>query len=222
MKTKLTLERLGTRVLPSITTQVVVFERGGVPVEVAVQVTGNGANDAVLVQRVGTSACVLVNGKNFNLQKYHLPFSVRVDSGPGDDIVIIRGELRSYVEAGTGNDILCGGSGNDSLNGGAGDDWISGGAGNDWLGDLAGQNTLYGGDGDDLILAGDDPDVIYGGAGSDTIFGNGGSDTLYGGEGFDWLFGGEGVDWKWTGNPDGYEYTDREPGDYVDGVLTVV
>lgn len=67
------------------------------------------------------------------------------------DVIVLTGV--GNVNAGAGNDLVCGSRGNDVINGGAGNDVIYGGAGND---------VLIGGPGDDMLM---------GEAGTDTIDG---------------------------------------------------
>ena len=87
-------------------------------------------------------------------------YSVSADSG--DNIIDARhSSALSFIQGGTGNDIIYGGSGKDYINTGLGD------------------SIVYGGDGDDVIYSGTNEyysaydmhksDEIHGGAGNDTI-----------------------------------------------------
>ncbi len=99
-----------------------------------------------------------------------------LQTGSGDDQIIISGDGSMYIDSGAGNDTVVGSSGNDTILGGAGDDILLGGAGND---------TINGGDGNDLINGGVGNDSISGGAGNDTIVAGTGNDTVDGGSGYD-------------------------------------
>lgn len=141
---------------------------------------------------------------NDTLNKYLSYGDSYLDGGTGNDIIwggyendtIIGGDGDdSWLEGYTGNDSISGGSGNDSLYGGDGNDILDGGSGNDYLSAGNGNDTIYGGDGDDSSLDGDaGNDSISGGSGNDKLNGDEGNDTLDGGAGNDSLYGGDGND----------------------------
>ena len=89
--------------------------------------------------------------------------------GDENDILGVRGTLRSTVEGGGGGDRIEGGSGNDTLSGGDGSDTLDG-----WSGD----DLLLGGNGDDLLIGGFGHDLLIGGLGADTTHGGSGTDTV--------------------------------------------
>jgi Ca2+-binding RTX toxin-like protein len=77
------------------------------------------------------------------------------------------------VNAGAGNDLICGSAGADRLNGGAGSDDILGGGGDD---------VLTGGSGDDVLDGQQGTDVEDGGSGADKVYDDG-SDHVQSDEG---------------------------------------
>lgn len=121
---------------------------------------------------------------------------VRIPGTDGDDIiqVVVNGPSVTYVDAGSGNDIINGSEQADIILGGIGDDTINGLGGNDWLHGGRGNDSVDGGNGDDLVIGGSDNDYLYGGAGADKIYGNAGNDVLQGLGGVDYLYGGLGDD----------------------------
>ncbi len=128
----------------------------------------------------------------------------------GDDVIVVTYPQSGSVDAGAGDDTVCGangisgGEGNDDLwglptsqgvflSGGAGDDVLHGTAGDDTLAGGSGDDTLLGGSGQDS-LAGDelvtpttaparDDDTIDAGPGKDGVIDDWGNDTLAGGTG---------------------------------------
>ncbi|NQV24715.1 MAG: hypothetical protein HQ518_10130, partial [Rhodopirellula sp.] len=113
------------------------------------------------------------------------------------------GQVRLFLNGGTGNDTITGSRDNDSINGDGGDDSIvgglgndniDGGDGNDTLDGEAGNDTLRGNTGNDSALGGDGDDVVFGSFGNDTLLGEAGNDTLSGGFGDDVLNGSSGDD----------------------------
>jgi len=153
---------------------------------------------------------------------------VRIEGTDGDDIinVVVDGPSITYVDAGSGDDIIegsderdiiFGGEGDDTVNGNGGDDWINGGAGNDTLNGNNGLDFIIGGSDDDVLTGGDHDDHIYGGFGNDILTGGAGQDDLYGGDGDDVLHGDTAttVDYLYgdAGNDTIYGYT----GDFLIG-----
>lgn len=130
----------------------------------------------------------------------------------GKDIIVLIGTFGQNVNAGGGDDVICGskyndvinaGSGNDTVYGNLGSDLISGGSGTDKIYGNDGADNINAGDGNDLVYGGNGNDIIEGGTGNDTIYGDAGDDTLtgnigddkfYGGAGKDKLYGGAGKD----------------------------
>jgi Ca2+-binding RTX toxin-like protein len=77
------------------------------------------------------------------------------------------------------------------------DDIIDAGDGDDVVCGAAGDDSIAGGDGNDAIRGDTGDDDLDGGDGNDTVVGDGGNDTVAGGgttSGFDFLVGGSGDD----------------------------
>ncbi|MGZ0172770.1 MAG: beta strand repeat-containing protein [Planctomycetales bacterium] len=113
------------------------------------------------------------------------------------------GDVRLFLNGGTGNDTITGSRDGDSINGDGGDDSViaglgndnvDGGEGNDTLNGEAGNDTLVGNTGNDLLDGGDGDDLGSGSHGNDTAIGGLGNDTLLGGFGRDVLNGNSGND----------------------------
>lgn len=121
---------------------------------------------------------------------------VRIEGTDGNDIINVKidGPSISYVDAGSGNDVINGSEDRDIIFGGSGDDTINGNGGDDWLNGGPGNDNINGNNGLDLIVGGDDNDVLTGGAHADSIYGGKGNDILWGGVESDHLYGGEGND----------------------------
>ncbi len=84
----------------------------------------------------------------------------------GDD-VIVGTSGRDIINAGGGNDIVCGLGDDDSIFGGAGNDLLVGGPGRDIIAGSLGDDTLHGGRGRDLLIGGPGLDIIKAGRGGD-------------------------------------------------------
>lgn len=128
----------------------------------------------------------------------------------GDDVIVAQNtsaKLGVYIDAGEGNDRVCGSITDDIVYGQGGDDLILTGDGNDRIEGQAGNDyVLAGGNGTDVIDGGSGKDRLYGEAGNDTLHGGpSGADILYGGVGDDnlsaidgsrddYINGGEGYD----------------------------
>ena len=108
------------------------------------------------------------------------------------DVIVLTAP--STVDAGAGNDLVCGSSGRDVISGGAGVDVIYGNGGNDVENGGAGSDKLYGGAGSDTLNGGAGNDTENGGAGVDHLSGGAGQDTLNGGAGSDVENGNDGND----------------------------
>lgn len=113
------------------------------------------------------------------------------------------GDVRLFLNGGTGNDTITGSrdgdsisgdGGDDSVFGGLGNDSVDGGDGNDTLNGEAGNDFLLGNTGNDLMDGGDGDDIVTGGLGNDTAIGGLGNDSLFGGFGADVLNGNSGND----------------------------
>lgn len=130
--------------------------------------------------------------------------SIRIECGPGDDVVVVQGTGNRpiAINCGDGNDSITlqntdnnlasveGGAGNDSVTGGGEADSIRGGDGVDSLAGGGGNDTLYG---DQFILSGPGfDDRLDGGAGADTLYPGLGNDTAFGGPGNDYVSDGGG------------------------------
>jgi len=117
--------------------------------------------------------------------------SARIINGTSAaDVIVVQGSGVHRVNAGMGNDVICGSLGEDTIHGGVDNDIIYSNAGSDTIFGEAGQDLINGGQGDDTILGGNDADSLIGGSGSDVIKGLRGGDTLMGGTGSDTLAGG--------------------------------
>ena len=135
------------------------------------------------------------------------PLVLNVD-GQGDNDTITAadaniGDVRMFLNGGTGNDTITGSRDGDSINGdggddsvfgGLGNDSIDGGDGNDTLNGEAGNDSLLGNTGNDLMDGGEGDDIAFGGLGNDTAIGGFGDDSLLGGFGSDVLNGNSGND----------------------------
>lgn len=135
------------------------------------------------------------------------PLVLNVDGQADDDTISALdaniGDVRMFLNGGTGNDTITGSRDSDSINGdggddsvvgGLGNDRIDGGDGNDTLNGEAGNDTLLGNLGNDMALGGDGDDSLSGGFGNDTLVGEAGNDSASGGFGNDVLNGNSGND----------------------------
>jgi hypothetical protein len=131
-----------------------------------------------------------------------------INAGAGDDVIcgssgadrIIAGDGNDTVFAGLGNDTIDGGTGGDVVNGGLGDDVINGGANDDRLSGDAGNDRVSGDAGADQVSGNVGNDRLFGGDGSDAVSGDVGNDQVVGDAGDDRLSGAEGSD-TLTGGP---------------------
>lgn len=162
--------------------------------------------------------------------------SIRVESGDGDDTILLTPDFPTTVFAGDGNDTITGSDaadsingedGNDSIIGGLGNDTIDAGNGDDFVSGDGGRDEIQAGDGDDTVNGGDDADTIMGDdgtddlsgdAGNDSIIGDAGDDIITGGDDNDIVFGGGGSDSISGG--DGVDLLNGSSGaDVIDGGL---
>lgn len=176
-------------------------------------VTGTSGADDISIQQVGSNIQASLNKES----PLDFPISsvnrIEIFAGAGNDTIDFRSiSIPTYVDAGTGNDLVFGGSGNDTLTGGAGKDTLYGGFGDDRINGSGsadhlfgedGNDRLYGGAGDDSLDGGGGVDRLYGGStgtadetgtGNDTLVGGSSNDKLYGQDGNDMLYGGKGAD----------------------------
>ena len=91
------------------------------------------------------------------------------------------------IDAGDGDDVVCGAAGDDSIDGGDGHDVVRGDTGDDDLSGGSGEDTVIGDGGNDTVDGGDDYDVMLGGSGDDVMISvdNGAQDDVYAGDDFD-------------------------------------
>ncbi|HEX3241011.1 MAG TPA: hypothetical protein VHR18_12870 [Solirubrobacterales bacterium] len=130
---------------------------------------------------VGGNLCTHVGGRETTLSCEAVAIaSFEVNSGPGDDSVIISPKitLPTTLRGGPGNDRLRAGSGGDKLIGGAGDDVLYGSNSDDLLIGGSGEDWLFGQGGDDRLLGGPDDDWLNGGSGANSIVGGSGNTTV--------------------------------------------
>ncbi|WP_287000246.1 cadherin-like domain-containing protein, partial [Thalassospira sp.] len=90
-------------------------------------------------------------------------------SGSSDRDIVIADPVASFIETGSGEDILFGSAESDLLLAGDDSDLIFAGGGHDWIDAGHGIDFVDAGDGDDTIIGRGDGDVIDGGAGSDLL-----------------------------------------------------
>jgi Ca2+-binding RTX toxin-like protein len=182
-------------------------------------IVSTGADDDNI--RVGwdSAANTLLVSNGSRLQKFTNVTSISIDSGDGNDTIVVDASVPKPVtlRGGTGNDRLVAGSakaflygddGDDILEGGSGDDTIEGGSGNDTIRGNGGKDTIKGGSGNDQIDGGEGNDTIDGDAGNDIIRGGSGTNILNGGAGDDIIDGGTDDDFI-TGGADNDTITGR-------------
>jgi Ca2+-binding RTX toxin-like protein len=120
--------------------------------------------------------------------------TIRIETGDGDDTVMLSPDFASLVLGGDGADTIIGSDAADTINGENGNDSIIGGMGNDVIDAGDGDDVVMADEGDDDIQAGDGDDTVNGGDGSDTILGDDGTDSLFGDAGADSIIGDAGDD----------------------------
>jgi Ca2+-binding RTX toxin-like protein len=89
-----------------------------------------------------------------------------IETGRGDDTLVVDGSVLGTVFLGDGDDAAWGGDLRDVMRGEGGDDSLYGGGGDDVLVDTEGENILFGGEGDDFIR-GSSGSTLVGGEGAD-------------------------------------------------------
>lgn len=120
---------------------------------------------------------------------------------PGRDVIVVKGSRPHTVNAGAGNDLICGSVGPDTINAGSGRD------------------VVFAGSGADVVNGGGGADVLKGGLGPDRVFGGTGQDVISGGLGVDALQGGLSVDTLAAGT--GTNFCANDPADVITGSCTV-
>jgi hypothetical protein len=109
--------------------------------------------------------------EQFTFDESHVTGSLIIYGSPGDDVLIVDGEITLPVE-------LYGGAGDDILVGGGGTNLIVGGEGNDTLIGGTGTNILDGGDGDNVLQDGGGTNTMIVGTGNNTLIDGGGTNTF--------------------------------------------
>ncbi|WP_137178016.1 calcium-binding protein [Roseomonas sp. AR75] len=117
-----------------------------------------------------------------------------IETGAGNDIILLAGTGTNRVVSGGGGDLVATGPGHDEVRAGGGNDTVTLDEGNDWAIGEAGADSLDGAAGNDTLNGGEEADTIAGGEGDDRLLGEDGDDVLLGAEGADTLAGGAGAD----------------------------
>ena len=167
-------------------------------------VAGTGVGDVIIVGNGNDTIYASPNGSAHTGASDWNP-ALRYGD-PGFSAIVPHG---TYIQLGSGKDVVYGQGGDDEIIGGGGNDVIHAGPGNNLIVGGGGAVTIYGGGGNDVIYAfepsswgGVDTDVartIYGGTGNETIYGGGGNDLIYGGSGSDTITAGNGNATIWGG-----------------------
>ncbi|WP_370248580.1 calcium-binding protein [Nocardioides sp.] len=128
-----------------------------------------------------------------------LPRPVFLEVWPrlGDDTITatdLPANVRMWVLADDGADVISTGPGDDFVNAAQGDDRVDTGDGDDWVRGGIGTNVLASGPGEDRLVGGDEQDTLDAGEGDDTVWGGLGDDLLTGGPGADLINGAGGRD----------------------------
>ena len=163
-RTRLGVERLGDRVVPSATAELVTppgVDLSQVPhheywttIRRDLIITADPAGSRVLIKDVGDKIRVTDGGAVVG-EFSKLRVSAIVFHGSEVRDVLQNDTLAPITAHGNGgDDVLYGGFGNDTLHGGAGNDFLSGGSGWDSLVGAEGHDTLTGGSGDDVLDGG--------------------------------------------------------------------
>ena len=153
-KPRLTFDSLADRIVPAVD---FAFANG------VLTVTGDGANDTIVVRSLAANGAIQVNGVNTG-QTLSNTFGLFVDGNGGNDLIDIAQLNTSFFSQ---QPNLDGGAGNDTIVGSAGGDILTGGAGND---------SMTGNAGTDLLDGGDDNDTLTGNLGNDLFIGGNGED----------------------------------------------
>ncbi|MFT6607495.1 MAG: Ca2+-binding RTX toxin-like protein [Halocynthiibacter sp.] len=118
---------------------------------------------------------------------------ISVDSGLGNDTVILGAGDDAIISAG-GDNYVSSGDGNDFVSLGAGNDTVYAGRGDDFIVSTGGDNVIRAGHGNDTIITGDGNDYILGDKGRNDISAGGGNDTINTGDHTSTVDGGDGDD----------------------------
>lgn len=160
-------------------------------------IIGTAAPDTIIVSTAsaGNALVRLQSGSFSATAVYPLTGMIRVESGAGQDYIVVNGLTgATHLDAGPDNDYVSGALGDDTIIGGSGHDQINASGGNNTVwGDILGEQDLASG-GDDVLSSLTGNDVLYGGGGDDQIFSGEGNDYLHGGQGNDLASGGLGDD----------------------------
>ncbi len=172
------------------------------------RINGDAGIDNITVSASRTRVIVVEDGaaKAF---KFASVKSIAINTGDGNDHVIINNNVKKsiVIKTGNGNDLVHGGNTHEHIYGGNDNDSILGGNGNDYIQGDNGNDTIDGQSGNDYIYGDLGNDSLKGGAGNDVMGGDlenilvskgvppqGGvanesnmRDTLDGGDGNDWL-----------------------------------
>lgn len=201
------------------------------PVNIAnFSIAGTSGNDTIRIRQVGEKLQVNVNGKAFTMpSKVHDSFwpppgfwpgfeqllPLNINTGGGNDKVIVTGSINLSVHLGRGRDTMQCGDGNDTIEGGTGDDLIFAGGGDDSVLGGSGYDNAFGGEGNDAIFGGSENDYLDGQAGADSIFGESGDDVLieYPTGSVDSIFGGVGNDRAY--HPESQDILDSIEGEFI-------
>ena len=142
----------------------------------------------------GSEADVITIGELIDVNPLVLNIDGQADNDTITAVDANIGDVRMFLNGGTGNDTITGSRDGDSINGDGGDDSVLGGLGNDTVDGGEGNDTLNGEVGNDSLLGNTGNDLMDGGDGDDILSGSLGNDTAIGGLGNDSLFGGFGSD----------------------------
>lgn len=135
---------------------------------------GDGTPDQ-LDSITGTKGSETIHGQGGDDDIFGFAGGDRLYGDSGNDVIYAgipdtSNLVGSYLEGGTGRDVLVGDNANDHL--------VGGDSNNNNLDDAS--NFLYGGKGNDYLEAGSKGDVLVGGYGNDLIIGGVGGDYIYG------------------------------------------
>lgn len=157
------------------TTYTVVLAGGAELSMIHIWLTPDGRSyviDSVAPLEVGGTICEHSAGNPTELVcQAPLVAGFEVNAGPGDDSVVVSGEVMVPVT-------MRGGQGADTLVGGGGPDKLIGGEGGDRLVGRGGDDLIFGGPGNDSIYAGAGEDVLRGGPGNDVLSGGSGVNNI--------------------------------------------
>ena len=158
---------------------------------------------AIVWLGIPTRAHAAATPKCDNLEATIVSSSATINGTTNNDVIVVQGVGKHVVNAGGGNDTICGtpsvdiinsGNGNDKIISGDGNDTITSGEGNDTVNAGPGNDIVNTGPGDDRVNAGAGIDRVTSGTGNDTVAGDAGNDTLSGQDGIDSISGGPGND----------------------------